>query len=111
MKCITKQGRWDLIGFYGRLISYLREIKPDILHGYLVVPNLFTVVFKPFLPKTKILWGIRNSNVSIAQDKDWLTSPLSLIEPFLSHFADLIISNSHAGRKYCLSQVSNRRYV
>ena len=104
LKCITKKGRWDLIGFYGRLISYLREIKPDILHGYLVVPNLFTVVFKPFLPKTKIVWGIRNSDVSIAQDNDWLTSPLSLIEPFLSHFADLIISNSHAGRKYCLSR-------
>ncbi len=104
LHCITKQGRWDLFGFYQRLITYLRKIKPDILHGYLVVPNLFTVALKPFLPKTKIIWGIRNSNQSEVQNNDWLVYPLGLIEIFFSRFADLIISNSHAGKKYCLSR-------
>ena len=104
LNCIVKHGRWDLIGFYGRLISYLRKIKPDILHGYLVVPNLFTIVFKPFLPKTKIVWGIRGSNDSKTRNVDWLDFSLSLIEVFFSRFADLIISNSHAGKKYCLSR-------
>ncbi|MGF1589659.1 MAG: glycosyltransferase [Pleurocapsa sp.] len=87
--CITKHGRWDLIGFCGRLISYLRQIEPDILHGYLYVPNLFTIVFKPFLPKTKIVWGIRNSNDSKARDGDWLDAPLALIAAFLSRFAEI----------------------
>ena len=104
LHCITKQGRWDLLGFYKRLITYLRKIKPDILHGYLVVPNLFTVALKPFLSKTKIIWGIRNSNQSEVQNNDWLIYPLGLIEVFLSRFADLIICNSHAGKKYSLSR-------
>ena len=102
--CITKQGRWDIIGFYKRLITYLCQIKPDILHGYLVVPNLFTIALKPFLPKTKIIWGIRNSHQSEVKKDDLLIYPLDLIEIFLSRFADLIISNSHAGKKYCLSR-------
>lgn len=104
LNCITKNGRWDLVGFCGRLIGYLRKIKPDILHGYLVVPNLFTIVFKPFLPNTKIVWGIRGSSDSSTRNQDWLNSPLALIEVFFSRFADLIISNSHAGKKYCLSR-------
>ncbi|MEM7757766.1 MAG: glycosyltransferase [Cyanobacteria bacterium P01_A01_bin.40] len=104
LNCITKKGRWDLIGFYARLVSYLRKIKPDILHGYLVVPNLFTIVFKPLLPKTKIVWGIRNSNDSNARNEDWLNSPLALVEAVFSQFADLIVSNSHAGRDYCLNR-------
>lgn len=102
--CITKNGRWDLIGFCGRWIGYLRKIKPDILHGYLVVPNLFTIVFKPFLPKTKIVWGIRNSNDSKARKGDWIDSILASVEIFFSQFADLIVSNSHAGKEYCLSR-------
>lgn len=104
LHCITKRGRWDLIGFCARLISYLRQIRPDILHGYLSVPNLFAIALKPFLPKTKIVWGIRNSNESQTQNNDWLIYPLSLAEVFFSRFADLIISNSHAGQKYCVSR-------
>jgi glycosyltransferase involved in cell wall biosynthesis len=104
LHCIIKRGRWDLIGFYTSLIRYLRQIKPDILHGYLTVPNLFAIALKPFLPKTKIIWGIRNSNQSQTQNDDWLIYPLSLVEVFLSRFVDLIISNSHAGQKHCLSR-------
>src|SRR5450755_3915467 len=56
---IGKRGRWDMIGFSRRLCSYLREERPDFLHGYLVVPNILTVLLKPMLSRTRIVWGVR----------------------------------------------------
>ena len=104
LHCITKKGRWDLIGFYWHLARYLRRIKPDILHGYLFVPNLFAISFKLFLPRTKIIWGIRDSNHLDTDDEDCLVFLLSLLEKFVSRFPNLIIANSHAGKKYRLSR-------
>ena len=104
LHCITKKGRWDLIGFYWRLLRSLQRIRPDILHGYLSIPNLFAISFKPFLPRTKIIWGIRDSNNLDTHNNDWLVFPLSLLENFVSRVPDLIIANSHAGKKYHLSQ-------
>ncbi|ELS03858.1 glycosyltransferase [Xenococcus sp. PCC 7305] len=109
LSCITKKGRWDLIGFYWRLLRYLQRINPDILHSYLSIPNLFSIFFKPFLPRTKIIWGIRDSNPLDTNNldnnnKDWLGFSLALLENFMSQFPDLIVANSHAGKKYRLSQ-------
>lgn len=100
--CLKKQGRWDVINFLGRLVSYLKEINPDILHGYMGEANLLAILIKPFLPFTRIIWGIRCSKIN-TDHYDWLSYLLSKIDTFLFQFADLIIINSHAGKKYLLS--------
>lgn len=96
---VKKNGRWNVVGFLIRLVKYFHREAPDIVHGYLVVPNLLTVFLKPFLPKTKIVWGVRASNMDLSQ-YDWLMRLTFKLSCWLSRFADCIIVNSHSGKTY-----------
>ncbi|MHC5759651.1 glycosyltransferase [Nostoc sp.] len=100
--CLDKQGRWHLFGFFWRLVQHLQRIHPDVLHGYVGIPNLLTIFLKPFFPSTSMVWGIRSSNVNPDFD-DWLGRLLFQLECSLSHLADLIIVNSYAGQAYYLT--------
>ncbi|MHC0066587.1 glycosyltransferase [Nostoc sp. UIC 10890] len=97
--CLDKKGRWHLFGFFWDLLQHLQRIHPDILHGYIGIPNLLTIFLKPFFPSTRMIWGIRSSNVE-PNFYDWLGNLLFQLECLLSRFADLIIVNSYAGRTY-----------
>ncbi|MDZ8184589.1 MAG: glycosyltransferase [Nostoc sp. ChiSLP02] len=100
--CLEKRERWDIFGFIWRLFAHLKRIQPDYLHGYLSESNLLTLFLKPFLPSTFIIWGIRDSNISL-DSYDWLDRLIFELECLLSRFVDLIIVNSHAGHAYHLS--------
>src|SRR5512140_2979597 len=41
-----KHGRWDVAGFLWRLSRTIGELKPDVLHGYLPVPNFLAALLK-----------------------------------------------------------------
>lgn len=99
---LEKRGRWDIVGFFWRLVRHLKHINPNILHGYLGVSNLLTLGLKPFFPSAQMVWGVRASNVDLSR-YDWLSRLTFQLECFLSRFADLIIVNSHAGRAYHLA--------
>ncbi|MBH8571658.1 glycosyltransferase [Nostocaceae cyanobacterium CENA369] len=104
--CLEKRGRWHLFSFFWSLIWHLKQIRPHVLHGYLAESNLIAILLKPFLPATKIIWGIRESKGNL-QDYDWLSKLIFRLENFLSHLTDLIIVNSYAGQAYYLThQVS-----
>ncbi|MBN3907572.1 MAG: glycosyltransferase [Nostoc sp. NMS1] len=100
--CLEKRERWDIFGFLWRLVGHLQRIQPDSLHGYLSESNLLTIFLKPFFLSTSIIWGIRDSNISL-DSYDWLDRLIFEIECLLSRFVDLIIVNSHAGQTYHLS--------
>jgi glycosyltransferase involved in cell wall biosynthesis len=100
--CLGKRGRWDVIRFGWRLISQLTRLRPEILHSYLVEPNVIAVLLKPLFPSAKVVWGVRTSNVEL-KHYDWFTRMNFHIQRFTSRFADLIISNSEAGRDYHLA--------
>ncbi|MFS0515900.1 glycosyltransferase [Nostoc sp. UIC 10607] len=100
--CLDKQGRWHLFGFFLHLVQHLQRIHPDVLHGYIGIPNLFTIFLKPFFPSTRMVWGIRSSNVD-SNSYNWLGRLLFRLERLLARFADLIIVNSYAGREYYLT--------
>ncbi len=93
---LDKQGRWDIFCFLFRLIRLLRHEKPDILHGYLGIPNIFTVLLKPVFPHIRMIWGVRASYMDLDR-YDWLVRLSYRVECRLSRFADLIIVNSYAG--------------
>ncbi|MDZ8238330.1 MAG: glycosyltransferase [Nostoc sp. ChiQUE01a] len=99
---LEKQGRWHLFGFFWRLVQHLQSIDPDVLHGYGGTPNLLTIFLKPFFPSTYMVWGLRNSN-SDSNFYDWLGNLIFQLECILSHFANLIVVNSYAGRTYYLT--------
>jgi glycosyltransferase involved in cell wall biosynthesis len=93
---LGKQGRWDVTRFLARLAGALRAERPDIVHSYLPVPNLFMALLKPALPGTRIVWAIRASDMNrIALDG--LSRAAYRLEAVLSSVPDLIIVNSRAG--------------
>jgi glycosyltransferase involved in cell wall biosynthesis len=100
IRALNKRGRWDLLGFLLRVIRIVREERPDVLHGYLLEPNLIGTILKPLFPAMKVVWGIRCSN---ADTIDWLDKVSFKLNCWLSRFPDVIIANSHAGREYHLS--------
>jgi glycosyltransferase involved in cell wall biosynthesis len=96
---LNKKGRWDLSSVSLHLVRVLRKLKPDILHSYLTGQNLLAVMAKAALPETRIVWGVRSSNLDNPQ-RDWLSRLSCQVEIWLSRFPDLIISNSVAARNY-----------
>ncbi len=96
---LQKKARWDVIGFFWRLVTELRRIKPDIIYSFLVEPNLLTPFMKPFARGAKVAWGIRASNVQL-EHYDWFARLNFKLQVFFSRFADLIIFNSYAARDY-----------
>jgi glycosyltransferase involved in cell wall biosynthesis len=96
---LKKSGRWDLLPFFIRLLRMTRRIQPDVIYGFLGPPNMSTALLKPFLPRTKMVWGVRSSHVDL-QRYDWLSRLSYRLECRLSRFADLVICNSWAGLEY-----------
>ncbi|NLU50543.1 MAG: glycosyltransferase [Syntrophomonadaceae bacterium] len=99
VRVLDKKGRWDVAGFLCRLVHAVVHDKPDIVHGYLGIPNILTVLLKPIFSGTRMVWGVRASNMDLAR-YDWLSRLSYQLECMLSRFADLIITNSHAGFDY-----------
>lgn len=104
MLSLGKRGRWDLLGFSWRFFGQLRALRPDILHSFLVEPNLLTVFLKPLLPSaTRVVWGVRASQVHF-ENYDRFSRLTFRLQCLLSRFADLIIFNSESGRAYHLAE-------
>ncbi|HEX2912501.1 MAG TPA: glycosyltransferase [Chloroflexia bacterium] len=93
---LSKKGRWDIGPFAWRLWKVTRQVKPDIIHGYMDLPNLVSLVLAK-LVGAKAVWGIRASRVELA-NYDPLQNLIFRLGAFLSRFVDLIITNSYAGK-------------
>ena len=96
---LGKGGRWDLAGFFGRLVRRLRQSRPDVLHSFLGPPNIMAAATKPFLPRCKVVWGVRSSDMDLTK-YDWSWRASLAIERRLSIVADRIVTNSTSGRRF-----------
>lgn len=96
---LDKKGRWEMIGFMRRLLRLVKEYRPDVIHSYLTVSNILTIVLKPLFPGIKMVWGVRASNIDLSR-YHWLYRLSWRTECRLSRFADRIIVNSLAGRTF-----------
>jgi glycosyltransferase involved in cell wall biosynthesis len=99
VRCIhlNKHGRWDVLPFLFRLGRLLRAERPSLLLSYLSVPNILATLFKPLIPETRLIWGVRASRMDWSR-YDKLSHLSWWLECRLSRFADLIIANSRAGQ-------------
>lgn len=96
---LRKSGRWDVLPFFMRAVRVVRKLRPEVIYGFLGTPNILTAFLKPIIPRAKVVWGVRASNVDLDR-YDWLSRLSYRIECRLSRFADLIICNSRAGLEY-----------
>jgi glycosyltransferase involved in cell wall biosynthesis len=92
---LNKRGRWEIFGFLRRLTYQVRLARPDVLHGYLDIPNLLALFLKLFV-RTRVVWGLRASTIEL-DHYDWLHRLASRLERCFSGWADLIIINSTLG--------------
>ena len=96
---LAKHGRWDVFGFLWRLFGVFREVRPDLVHGYLPVSNLLALLSRLARPGTRILWGVRASNVDMSR-YDGVSRAAFWLQCRLARYVDLIIANSAAGMAY-----------
>jgi len=96
---LNKQGRWDIGRFFLRLLRLVRAERPAIIHAYMIMPNILSVMLKIFVRDIRVVWGLRSSMTDAGRpDIPWRLA--HHIERLLSRFADLVICNSHAGKAY-----------
>jgi len=95
---LDKTGRWDLPGFLFRLLRVLRRERPDVVHGYLGLANSLLAVTRP-IHRAKVVWGIRASDIDLSR-YHWVARVDAWLERRLSRLPDLIIANSHAGKRH-----------
>jgi glycosyltransferase involved in cell wall biosynthesis len=95
-----KQGRWDLLGFFVRLLRILHRAGPEVVHGYMYGANELALVFGR-LTGAAVVWGIRASGLEMGH-YDMATRMLYRSGAWLSRLSDLIIANSEAGRRFHL---------
>ena len=98
---LGKKGRWDVLAFMNSLVREVRRSRPDVVYSFLGGANIVAAMARPFVRRTRLVWGIRASNVDLAQ-YDWLHRFAYKVERSLSRFADLIIANSPQGAAHAI---------
>jgi glycosyltransferase involved in cell wall biosynthesis len=96
---LAKRGRWDMIGFLWRLLRTFQKTRPDIVHSYLPVPNILSLLVRINRPRSRVVWGVRASNMDFAR-YDRLSRVTFWLQCRLARYADLSIANSSAGMEY-----------
>jgi glycosyltransferase involved in cell wall biosynthesis len=94
---LKKRGRWDWLRCLHNFDRAIRELKPQIVHGYLGTANELSLLARA-RTGARVVWGLRASHVDLAR-YDWLCTCSHRVGAWLSRFADLIIVNSYAGKK------------
>ena len=96
---LEKRSRWDVVPFGRRALETIRRFDPDVLHGCLAAANLLAVAARPFLPRARVVWGVRASNVDWSR-YDRFHEATFAASRVAARFADLVIVNSEAGARY-----------
>ena len=102
VRSLEKRGRWDIATFLASLRRALREESPDVLHSYLVVPNIVAATIRPLFPGARVVWGERASNMDLSH-YDWVSRFSSGLARRLCRVPDLLIVNSRAGFEYAVA--------
>jgi glycosyltransferase involved in cell wall biosynthesis len=95
---LHKKGRWDILLPIWRLLRILRDAKPHIVHGYMDVANALALLLGK-LAAARVVWGLRASDVDFSQ-YDRISALSFRLAGWLSPLTDLIIINSHAGKRH-----------
>ena len=96
---LEKGRRWNTLRFFRRLVALVRREQPAVIHGYLPVPNIVTVLLRPWARDAKIVWGVRASDMDLAR-YELVDRVVFAVSRVMSRLADLIVANSRAGAEY-----------
>ena len=103
------RGRWDAGRYLVGLIVHMSRSRQDVVYAYLQAPNLLTVPLKLLQRRTKMVWGIRMSDLSPAASA--FGTLATWVESRLSPAANLVISNSFRGRDDAITRGFDRNAI
>lgn len=97
IKTVESARAWYHPGSLRRLVSSLRGWDPDVIHSYLVVPNVVLATLRPALQRPRLVWGVRASrsdaNYTLARSAFAVTKVLARVP-------DLVIANSESAQRF-----------
>ena len=96
---LAKRGRYDVGAFVARLVRTIRARSPDVVHGYLVAPNLLATLARVVRSGTRVVWGVRASDMDLSRYGAFHEATFLAARRF-SALADLVIANSESGRRF-----------
>ncbi len=99
---LGKRGRWDLAAFAARVRQLARSEKPTVAYSMLPTPNLLLSSLRLVLPRLRVVWGVRASNLR-GTDYGLFSGSTIRLQRLLAGSADAIIANSHIGRRDLLA--------
>lgn len=100
---VGKRGRWDVVGFFVRLLLILRRLRPMAIYSFLDLPNILAAILHPATGRPRLVWSIRAAGMEM-RHYDWLSRAIPRLEASLSRVADVIVANSHAGLAWAVSR-------
>jgi len=99
---LARSGRWDTVRCLVRLVRIVRSERPDVLHAYMGLANLYAAVLRPFAPSVKIVWGIRSA-LECLKPYGWMSRFGDRLERAVSPLAHAIVTNSEAARRQAVA--------
>ena len=96
---LGKKSRWDWVSPGRRLRLHLKKQRPHILYSFLTEPNLAAILCNTGISGTRVVWGLRTSNMDPMLNSAFLKSTFRL-GALLSPRADAVVFNSRAGLEY-----------
>jgi len=98
---LGKRGRWDWPRFMRTLVAELRRRRPDVLYSFLPGPNVVAAAARPLIPRTRLVWSVRASDMNLAEYGP-VERLARKLESALSRTPDVIIANSSAGAAHAV---------
>jgi glycosyltransferase involved in cell wall biosynthesis len=110
---LAKRGRWSAAPAYARLVQLVRSERPDIIHAYMNLANLYSAALKPLFPTVKVVWGVRSALRDLSAYAYGLASRIAPgLERLASPLADAIVANSSSARRQAIaSGLEGRKIV
>lgn len=100
---LSKRGRWDVVGFLRRLRGLLKHERPDIVHASSDLEGMLLAAARVGLGPMHLVWAIPAADMDLSY-YDWLARAELHAGVACSRFADLVIFNSEAGRRYYVAR-------
>lgn len=81
------------------IMSYVRDLRPDIIQGWMYHGNLAATFARRFCRTSRLIWGIRCSRMD-RRRYGWKSAAGIAMSRYLAKVPDAIVPNSEAGRRY-----------
>lgn len=108
---LSKQGRWDVVGFAWRYLRLMARFRPQVVYAFLQSATLVSLLSRLVVPSVALVWGVRASRMDY-RFYDTLTARARAAEIRLSRCANLLIANSVAGRRDAIVEgVDSKRII